>query len=182
MTLKEAESGDRDDGVSLLTVLYRGDVGPDLEGLGQEYISAQDHVVLPALKDDREVGVLVGSYRLDIDFECRAGFVDAIVVEPSQRNQGIGTSLLREFAGWARTRGCTALNPNRSFFERAGLADRGVLFEQIAVDELEAWQRGEGYRAPLAASPCSSAHTTETSRIFPNCLTPARERVSLDNS
>jgi len=124
--------------ISLLRILYRGDVGEGLNDLVQEYLNSPSHLVLLAIRE-RAVGLLIGAYRLDIDYECRAGLVDAIVVEESSRKQGIGTALVREFARWARDRGCTMLqviNPNEAFFDKLGFADRRLRFQQRSPDKI----------------------------------------------
>jgi GNAT superfamily N-acetyltransferase len=70
------------------------------------YLNSPNHLVLLAIRE-QPVAVLIGSYRIDIDYECRAGLVDAIVVADSMRKQGIGTALVRGFTPWARDRDCT---------------------------------------------------------------------------
>ena len=135
VTIGPAQPDELPSVIALLSVLYKGDVGHELAGLVQEYVNSPGHVVLLAVRD-RPVGVLVGSYRLDVDYECRAGLVDAIVVEPSQRRQGIGKALIAEFTLWARERGCTMLqviNPNEGFFEAAGFEERPMRFRQMRI-------------------------------------------------
>ena len=140
VTIRPAECPDSEAIISLLRVLYKNDVGPEFSGLVQEYLDSPSHLVLLAMRD-RPIGVLIGSYRLDIDYECRAGLVDAIVVEESVRNHGIGRNLVRAFTRWARGRGCTMLqvvNPNEGFFEALGFKERPVQFQQMAIEEIEA--------------------------------------------
>jgi len=140
VTIRSADRADLEPIISLLRVLYKNDVGQELSGLVQEYLDSPSHLVLLAMRD-RPIGVLIGSYRLDIDYECRAGLVDAIVVEESVRNQGIGRSLVRAFTRWARDRGCTMLqvvNPNEGFFETVGFKERPMRFQQMGIEEIEA--------------------------------------------
>ena len=140
VTIRPAERADLEPIISLLRVLYKNDVGQELSGLVQEYLDSPSHLVLLAMRD-RPIGVLIGSYRLDIDYECRAGLVDAIVVEESVRNQGIGRNLVRAFTRWARRRGCTMLqvvNPNEGFFEALGFKERPMRFQQMPIEEIEA--------------------------------------------
>ena len=122
----------------LLKDLYRGDLGPRFSDVLDEYLRSESHHVILAAADGRAVGVLIGSYRLDIDHECRAGLIDAIVVAPNLRGRGIGKKLLGAFAQWARGRGCTVLqvvNGNREFFERLSFTQRRVMFHQASLDE-----------------------------------------------
>jgi len=125
----------------LLRSLYEqfGDgLGPAFEGLLDEYIASDSHAVLVAVADGALVGVLIGSYRLDIDLECRAGFIDALIVHGDYRIRGAGRSLLGAFARWARDKGATVLqvlNCHRKPFEAIGFRERPTRLHQIAVDE-----------------------------------------------
>jgi N-acetylglutamate synthase-like GNAT family acetyltransferase len=133
--VREAGNDDLEAVLSLLELLYKGDVGGDFGALVEEYVNSPDHLVLLAVRE-RPVGVLVGSYRLDIDFECRAGLVDAVVVSESSRQKGVGRALLLRFRDWARRKGCSVLqvvNPNEGFFARMGFSDREARFWQAAV-------------------------------------------------
>jgi len=137
--MRPAQPDDLEPIISLLSILYKGDVGEGLKDLVQEYLNSPSHLVLVAIRE-RPVGLLIGAYRLDIDYECRAGLVDAIVVEESYRKRGIGTALVREFARWARDQGCTMLqviNPNEAFFDRLGFVDRKLRFKQRPLTGLE---------------------------------------------
>ena len=140
LTIRLANEEDLRQIISLLGVLYKGDVGEGLKDLVQEYLESSDHLVLVAIVRDRPVGVLIGSYRMDIDYECRAGFVDALVVAESLRRQGIGNSLVGEFGEWAGKRNCSLLqviNPNRGFFESMGFKERQLHFVQIPLMRLK---------------------------------------------
>ena len=139
VTIRPAQPADSESIVSLLRVLYKGDVGDGLIGLVQEYLNSPSHLVLLAIRE-RPIGVLIGSYRLDVDYECRAGLVDAIVIEESVRSQKIGRTLVREFTQWARDRGCTMLqviNPDKGFFEASGFKERPLRFQQMGIEEAE---------------------------------------------
>jgi GNAT superfamily N-acetyltransferase len=137
--LRPANQDDADDVIRLLHDLYRGDLGPGFSGILHEYFCRENHLVLIAASAGRPVGVLVGSYRLDMDYECRAGFIDAVVVHEDFRGKGIGRRLLTEFARWAAARGCTVLqvlNGKREFFEAAGFAERPAVLHQLATVNL----------------------------------------------
>ena len=126
--------------MALLTGLYKGDVGPGIGPLVQEYIGSENHRVLVAQEQGEPLGVLLGSYRLDLDWECRAGLVDALVVSEAARGRGIGKRLVREFCGWARQRGCAlvqVINPNPGFFGQLGFTSREIRFWQAAIEEVQ---------------------------------------------
>lgn len=137
--LRIATKDDVGDMMPLFFDLYKGDIGPHFSDVLEEYIGSDSHLVTAAIADARMVGLLIGSYRLDIDYECRAGFIDAIVVHEDCRMQGIGKRLVRNFAEWAKSRSCTVLqvlNARGEFFENIGFKERQVMFHQVPVGEI----------------------------------------------
>ena len=135
--VKSASRDDVPDIMRLMSVLHRGDIGSHMEEIVQEFISDETHLVIVAVINKSVQGLLIGSYRLDIDFECRCGLIDAIVVDEAVRNEGIGKRLFNEFVRWARSHGCTMLqvvNPNRKFFAKLGFKDRNVVFQQVSIN------------------------------------------------
>lgn len=136
VVVRRATQDDVDGMEPLLHDLYEADIGPDFSTILAEFIEGEAHLVLVAALAGRIVGVLIGSYRLDIDYECRAGLVDAIVVHKGHRGKGIGTRLMQDFERWARDRRCTALQVQQGrgwFFERMGFKERTVVFYQKDV-------------------------------------------------
>jgi len=134
--LRAATAADADDVMRLLLDLYKGDVGPDMPDLLAEYISSDSTRVTLAAEGGRIVGVLIGSYRLDIDYECRAGIVNAIVVDKEHRRQGLGRRLVQDFAQWAERRGCSCvqvMNGKAEFFERMGFQERPARLHQARL-------------------------------------------------
>ena len=137
--LRAASSHEIPDLMPLLRDLYREDIGPYFTDVLGEYIDSANHIVTVAASNVGIVGVLVGSYRLDIDHECRAGFVDAIVVAEEFRGRGIGKRMLRYFAQWAQSRQCTVLQvlgARREFFEPRGFRERPAALHQVPIEEL----------------------------------------------
>jgi len=138
----ELRPGTRNDLERLMPLfkgLYKGDIGKHFVEILGEYIDSENHVTIVAENACNILGVLVGSYRLDIDYECRAGFVDAIVVDRQFRKRGIGKKLLQHFAQWARNKGCTALqvlNGKREFFEPRGFRERPAVLRQVSIEEM----------------------------------------------
>jgi len=139
--VREATEDDVAETMPLFVDLYRGDLGEHFVEILTEYVTVAAHCVLVAIRKDRIVGVLVGSYRLDIDYECRAGFVDAVIVDKDCRGQGIGKTLLRSFADWAAAKGCTAIqvmNARPHFFESIGFQERPCVLHQVSPATLSA--------------------------------------------
>lgn len=139
VALRTATKDDLDQLMPLFVDLYKGDIGPGFRDVLDEYVRQDAHRVIVAVCEGRVVGVIVGSYRMDIDYECRAGFVDAVVVHEAHRGQGIGRQLVGSLADWAAGRGCTVmqvLNGRREFFEGLGFEERPVRFHQVPIDGL----------------------------------------------
>ena len=137
--LRIATRDDVGDMMPLFLDLYKRDIGAHFSDVLEEYIGSDSHLVAVAIADARIVGLLIGSYRLDIDYECRAGFIDAIVVDEAYRMQGTGKRLVRNFAEWAKTKGCTVLqvlNARGEFFENIGFKERQVRLHQVSVGEI----------------------------------------------
>ena len=137
--LRKATKDDIDDLMPLFKSLYRGDIGQHFEEILVEYINSQTQLTAVALLDGNIVGLLVGSYRLDIDYECRAGLIDAIVVKEGFRQRCIGKKLLSHFVLWARSKNCTVLqtlNGRREFFEPRGFKERLAVLHQVPIDQV----------------------------------------------
>ena len=100
---------DYDMGLPLLKKLYHGDIGPDLKQAFSDYVGRENGVVLFAEDSGKVVGILVGSFQLDIDWEGRTGKIDAIIVDEKQRRKGIGGKLTQHFITWAKRKGCKAV-------------------------------------------------------------------------
>jgi N-acetylglutamate synthase-like GNAT family acetyltransferase len=138
--LRSASRRDIEKLMPLFRDLYRGDIGEHFVDILGEYIDSENHVTIVAENACNILGVLVGSYRLDMDYECRAGYVDAIVVDKQFRQRGIGKKLLRYFAQWAQNKGCTVLQVlrgKREFFEPRGFREmpRPIL-RQVSIEEM----------------------------------------------
>lgn len=93
----------------LLTLLYHGDIGTDFRHTFESYAARKDSVVLLAESCGRVVGILIGSYHIDIDWEGRTAKIDAVVVDEASRRIGIGKRLVRDFACLAQKRNCKAV-------------------------------------------------------------------------
>jgi len=69
----------------------------------------EEGTILLAERSRSLVGILVGSYHLDIDWEGRTARIDAIIVEEANRKMGIGKKLTQYFIGVAKKRKCRAV-------------------------------------------------------------------------
>ncbi len=137
--LRPANRDELPDLMPLLEDLYRGDIGHHFTDILDDYVDSENHLFAVAVSHVGIVGLLIGSYRLDIDYECRAGFVDALFVSEKFRRRGIGKRLLRYFAQWAQSRNCTVLqvlNGRREFFESRGFEERPAVLHQVPIEKL----------------------------------------------
>jgi ribosomal protein S18 acetylase RimI-like enzyme len=108
LTIRIAEANDFLKCLPLFTSLYHGDLGPDFKIIFEDYVT-KGGIVLLAERSHSLVGILVGSYHLDIDWEGRTARIDAIVVQEANRKMGIGKKLAQYFIGTAKKRECRAV-------------------------------------------------------------------------
>lgn len=93
----------------LFSLLYHGDIGPDFEITFEGFVNSEDGIVLLAEHSDKVVGILVGSYHLDIDWEGNIARIDALIVDKALRRMGIGRRLVRYFITRAKNDSCKAV-------------------------------------------------------------------------
>ena len=94
---------------SLFDKLYNGDIGSDFKQSFTEYVEEDCGVVVVAEKGDKAVGVLLGSFCLDIDWEGKTGKIDAVFVDEEYRRKGVGTMLFQHFVSIAKKKGVKAV-------------------------------------------------------------------------
>lgn len=109
VTIRIANAKDYAKCLPLLTSLYRGDIGPDFRQIFRDYVTETEGVILLAESPDDLVGILVGSFHLDIDWEGRTSRIDAIVVKDAGRRMGTASKLAQCFAEMAKRRNCRAM-------------------------------------------------------------------------
>ncbi len=105
--IRMAEVDDYSACLPLLTALYHGDIGSDFKRTFEDFVESEHGIVLIA-ENTKVLGVLVGSYHLDIDWEGKTAKIDAIIVDEPYRKKGIGTELVRHFLAEARRKDCKA--------------------------------------------------------------------------
>jgi ribosomal protein S18 acetylase RimI-like enzyme len=93
----------------LLPSLYHGDIGPDFRLTFDSYASRDGGVVLLVQHQDQVIGILIGSFQTDIDWEGKTARIDAIVVQEDCRRAGIGVQLAEGFIALAGEHGCKAI-------------------------------------------------------------------------
>ena len=108
-SIRRAGVNDYHVSLPLFEKLYHGDIGPDFEQTFKEYVRNEGGVVLFAEHSDKMVGILVGSYHLDIDWEGKIAKVDAIIVDEAHRKKGVGRKLGEHFIALARRKKCKAV-------------------------------------------------------------------------
>jgi GNAT superfamily N-acetyltransferase len=116
--------------LALMPALYR-QIGGGLAGVLEEFLSSDRYFKMLAVEkgSGAPAGFMVGCCRLEVDFECRAGIIEEILVLPAYQKLGIGKALLAEFEKWCAARGAQGiLVPcgRPGFYEKMG-------FEKLPV-------------------------------------------------
>ncbi|MDD2805749.1 MAG: GNAT family N-acetyltransferase [Elusimicrobiales bacterium] len=115
--------------MGLMPLLYR-EIGPGLALVMEELIKDDAYFKLLALDEaGAPAGFMAGGCRLELDFECRAGIIEDIIIRPDLQRRGIGKAMLAEFEKWCSARGAAGvLVPcgRPGFYEKAG-------FEKLPV-------------------------------------------------
>jgi ribosomal protein S18 acetylase RimI-like enzyme len=93
----------------LFSLLYHGDIGANFKHTFGSFIRNDDGVVLLAEDSYKVVGILVGSYHLDIDWEGRIARIDALIVDDACRKTGIGRKLVDQIIAMAKSKNCRAV-------------------------------------------------------------------------
>jgi len=107
--IRKAKVNDYSACLPLFTLLYHGDTGPNFKIIFEEFINNEDSIVLLAEHSGKVIGILVGSYHLDIDWEGNVARIDALIVDRAFRRMGIGRRLVRYFITKAKNGGCKAV-------------------------------------------------------------------------
>lgn len=110
--------------LGLMPGLY-SDMGEGLAKVLSEFLADNNYYKQLAIDKDngQVVGFMVGTCRLEVDFECRAGIIEEIVVRKDRQGQGLGKEMLADFSRWAAAKGAKGvLVPcgREGFYEKLG--------------------------------------------------------------
>ncbi len=90
----------------LLEELYHGDIGCDFREVFNKFAIGKRSCILMAEQHGETIGVLIGSYYLDVDWEGEVAKIQALIVGEKHRKKGIGKSLVQHFIDKAKQNGC----------------------------------------------------------------------------
>lgn len=107
--IRKADVNDYSVCLPLFTILYHGDIGPDFKQTFEGFVNNRNSVVLLAECSNKVIGILVGSYHLDIDWEGRIAKIGALIVDEAYRKKRIGRKLVACFITMARRERCKAI-------------------------------------------------------------------------
>jgi len=93
----------------LFTSLYDGDIGKNFKPTFENFINNEDGIVLLAEHSNKVIGILVGSYHLDIDWEGKIAKIDGLIVDKALRRTGVGRRLVRYLIAKAKKESCKAV-------------------------------------------------------------------------
>lgn len=108
-TIRMAQTSDYSTCLPLFRTLYHGDIGPDFKQTFENFVNSEDGVIMLAERSSKVIGVLIGSYHLDIDWEGRIAKIDALIVEEAYRRKRIGKKLVQRFITMARRKKCKSI-------------------------------------------------------------------------
>lgn len=109
LTVRDATADDFDRCFPLLEQLYHGDIGNNFKEAFNKLAMSKISCVIMADQHGKTLGVLIGSYYLDMDWEGKVAKIQALIVEEKHRKKGIGKKLVQHFIQKARQNGCRAV-------------------------------------------------------------------------
>lgn len=107
--IRKAKTDDYSQCLPLLTSLYHGDIGTDFKNTFESFTNSDNGLVLLAQFQGQVVGVLIGSWQMNIDWEGKTARIDAIIVDEKHRRTGIGRQLAHYFIIQAKGQKCKAV-------------------------------------------------------------------------
>ena len=108
-TVRNATPDDFDRCFPLLEQLYHGDIGSNFKEAFNKFARGKGSCIVIAEQHGKTLGVLIGSYYLDIDWEGKVAKIQALIVEEKHRKEGIGKKLVQRFIEKAKQDGCRAV-------------------------------------------------------------------------
>lgn len=109
LTVRDATPDDFDKCFPLLEQLYHGDIGSNFKEVFNRFARGKRSCVIMAEQHGKTLGVLIGSYYLDIDWEGKVAKIQALIVEEKHRKKRIGKKLVQHFTQKAKQNGCRAV-------------------------------------------------------------------------
>jgi len=106
LAVRDAIPDDFDRCFPLFEQLYHGDIGSNLKEVFNQLARSKRSCVIIAERHGKTLGVLIGSYYLDIDWEGKVAKIQALIVEEKNRKKGIGKMLVQHFIWKAKQNGC----------------------------------------------------------------------------
>ncbi len=103
-----------------------------------DYLLSPGAHILLAARGEAVLGLLSFTFRPSLYHAADSCLIDELVVQPAERNRGIGTHLLQEAIQRARTHRCAEVSlsvmlSNRDavrFYQRHGFEDQALLLER----------------------------------------------------
>lgn len=104
---KNPGPGEEEKVYKLLELLYEGHIDGGLREVMNEYLRDDNYFKFAAVDPATGAfaGFILGSCRLEVDFECRAAIIEELVVLPEYRKQGIAKTLLEALEAWSGKKG-----------------------------------------------------------------------------
>jgi ribosomal protein S18 acetylase RimI-like enzyme len=139
VSVRPAEDEDAVDIAGLVAMLAAelGDPTPVTPAYVADYLQRPGCHALLAMRSSEVLGLLSYSFRPGLYHAADSCIVDELIVQPAERNRGVGTLLLNEVIRLARQQGCAevSLGVMKSspaalrFYRRAGFEDQALLLE-----------------------------------------------------
>lgn len=136
LAVRNAMPDDFDRCFPLLEQLYHGDIGINVKEVFNKLVKNKRSCVMMAEQCGKTLGVLIGSYYLDIDWEDMVAKIQALIVEDKHRNKGIGKRLVQQFLERAKQKGCRAVT---SRVNRKNQTAR-LFHEKLGFEEAETYE------------------------------------------
>ncbi len=140
VAVRPAEDDDAVEIAGLVTMLAAelGDPTPVTPAYVAGYLHRPGCRALVAVRPPQLIGLLSYSFRPSLYHAADACMVDELIVQPSERNHGVGTLLLNEVIRLAREVGCAevslgVMKSNQAalrFYLRHGFEDEAFLLER----------------------------------------------------
>jgi len=109
LVVRDATPDDFDRCFPLFEQLYHGDIGSNFKEVFNQLARGKGSCVIAAEQHGKTLGVLIGSYYLDIDWEGKVAKIQALIVKEKHRKSGISKMLVQNFIQKEKQNGCRAV-------------------------------------------------------------------------